>query len=51
MKKSENATKSAKKNVFHTCLGRSGYAALEPLVPLIWSQLVPVYKHLKTIQD
>ncbi|KAF5806747.1 hypothetical protein HanXRQr2_Chr05g0225221 [Helianthus annuus] len=38
-------------NVFHTCLGRSEYAALEPLVPLIWSQLVPVYKHLKTIQD
>ncbi|KAF5763531.1 hypothetical protein HanXRQr2_Chr15g0681341 [Helianthus annuus] len=51
MKKSEKATKSAKKNVFHTCLGRSGYAALEPLVPLIWSQLVPVYKHLKTIRD
>ncbi|XP_022015820.1 uncharacterized protein LOC110915432 [Helianthus annuus] len=49
--KSKRATKSAKANKNFTTLGRTGFAALTPRLEKIWSQLVPVYSCLKSIQD
>ncbi|MFS7938743.1 hypothetical protein Hanom_Chr05g00443371 [Helianthus anomalus] len=48
--KSKRATKSAKANKNCTTLGRTGFAALTPRLEKIWSQLVPVYSYLKSIQ-